>query len=69
MEPATHTLLWVVTGIGYVFFILPGLALTVFLLFARFISGQVIKNRFPAMVANIERIAQNRAGLKTPPLS
>ncbi|MEQ1574332.1 MAG: hypothetical protein ABMA15_04850 [Vicinamibacterales bacterium] len=62
MSPYTHPLLWTITAIGYVLFIVPGLALTVFLLVGRFITARVIGYRLPKMVESVQRMTATRTG-------
>jgi hypothetical protein len=60
MSPSTHMLMWVVTALGYLAFVFPGVAFTAFILLTRFVTARVISSRFPKMVDNVKRIASGR---------
>ena len=62
MTPSTHILLWVMTGIGYFIFIFPGVIMTVYILFNRFVTARVLNYRFQTMFDNVQRVAASRTG-------
>jgi len=57
MRPSTHTVVWCATAIGYLALVVPGIALTAWIIFVRFITARIIANRFPSMIEAVKRMA------------
>jgi len=59
MSPHTPKTLWILTGLGF-FLIIPGLILTAYILVLNFITGMVIKSRFPKFAEAVRGVAKTR---------
>ena len=68
MSPSTHTFVWVVTVIGYLACIIPGIAMTIWILMARTVTAGVLSHRFPKMVEAVQRAVASHSA-SPPPLS
>ena len=67
MSPRTHTFLWIATIIGYLACIVPGIAITIWIIIVRAATAVIINSRFPKMVEAVQQ-AKDKNTTTPPPL-